>query len=164
MSRRSMHGLPGIYNATPLSLTDEDGVALATDSSGRLKLAAESASTPIYIKDASTGTDILKVNATGAAAIATSTAIAAEWKLLAVTVHFSSAPTTSQNLTMTLNAVAGAAYDTILYSVDPSLSAATDVVYIPDGEMKFFVGDELDIAFTNTDTRTYGLTIYYQLI
>lgn len=31
---RVKHGLPGIYNATPLTLTDGDGAALALDSSG----------------------------------------------------------------------------------------------------------------------------------
>jgi hypothetical protein len=41
MSRKTMHGLPGIYNATDLSLTDEDGVALATDSRGRLLQSTE---------------------------------------------------------------------------------------------------------------------------
>ena len=33
---RTKHGLQGIYNATPLTLADEEGVALAVDSRGQL--------------------------------------------------------------------------------------------------------------------------------
>jgi len=143
----------GKYQATPTTYDDNDAVPIRMDPQGA-----------IYVKDTSTGTDVAKVTATGTGAISTSTAIAAEWKLLQVIVHFSSAPTTSQNLTMTLDSVTGAAYDTVLYSVNPSLSSATDLVYTPDNYMKFYTGDELVIAFTNTDGRTFGLTIYYQLI
>jgi hypothetical protein len=143
----------GKYDATPDTYDDGDAVPLKMDAQGNL-----------YVKDATLGTDVLAVTATGAVAINTTTAIAAEWKLVQVTVHFNSAPTTSQNITMTLDNITGSAYDTVLYSVNPSLSAATDIVYIPDGEFKFRSGDELAVAFTNTDTKTYGLSIYYQLI
>lgn len=119
---------------------------------------------PVYVKETSTGTDVVVSNATGAIAINTTTAIAAEFKLLKVTCHFSAAPTTSENLIIKLDSVAGSAYDTTLYSVNPSLSSATDIVYIPDGELKFKTGDEIVVTFTNTDVGTYGLSIYYQLI
>ena len=65
---------------------------------------------------------------------------------------------------LTLDSVAGVAYDTVLFSEDPSSLASTDLVYLPDGDMKFKTGDELKVTFTNTDTKTYGLSIYYQLI
>jgi len=110
------------------------------------------------------GTDIVVLNATGATALTSTTAIVAEWKLIAVTCHFSAAPTTSENFVLKLDAQAGAAYDTTLYSINPSLSAATDLVFLPDGEIKFKTGDELVTTFTNTDARTYGLSVYYQLI
>jgi len=143
----------GKYDATPDTYDDGDAVPLKMDSQGNL-----------YVKDATLGTDVLAVTATGAAAINTTTAIAAEWKVVQVTVHFSAAPTTSENLVLTLDNTTGVAYDTILYSVNPSLSSATDVVYVPDGEMKFRSGDELKVTFTNTDARTYGLSVFYQLI
>ena len=125
---------------------------------------AVSATNPVYVKEVSAGTDIVVLNATGSAAINSTTAVAAEFKLLKVTCHFSAAPTTSENFQLKLDAVAGAAYDTVLYVLNPSLSAATDIVFLPDGEMKFKTGDELVTTFTNTDTRTYGLSVYYQLI
>src|SRR5258706_5771134 len=36
MAKMTVYGLPGVYNATPLSLNDGDGVALAVTSSGQL--------------------------------------------------------------------------------------------------------------------------------
>jgi|TARA_Y100000310_G_scaffold140352_2_gene139788 hypothetical protein len=103
-------------------------------------------------------------NATGAGAIATSTTIADNFRLVGITVNFDAAPTTSENLTVTLNANDGAAYDTVLFSIDPSATSATDIVYIPDKELIFESGDEIDVAFANTDTNTYGLRIVTQVI
>jgi len=127
-------------------------------------LPSGTSSDPVYVKDTASGTDVVVVTATGAAAINTTTTIAAEFKLLKVLCHFSSAPTTSENFVITLDSNAGAAYDTAFKSVNPSLSAGTDIVYLPEGEAKFVSGDEIKVTFTNTDTITYGLSIYYQLI
>jgi hypothetical protein len=123
-----------------------------------------SATNPLFVKEVSAGTDIVVLNATNTTAINTTTAIAAEWKLLQVVCHFSSAPVASESFILKLDSIAGAAYDTTLYSVNPSLSAATDLVYTPDSDMKFKVGDELNVTFTNTNANTYGLSIYYQLV
>jgi len=55
----------------------------------------------------------------------------------------------------------GAAYDTVLFSVDPSATSATDIVYIPDEEMLFESGDEIDVAYPNNagHAGTFGLRI-----
>lgn len=37
---RTKHGLPGIYNATPITLSDQEGAALAIDANGRLEVSA----------------------------------------------------------------------------------------------------------------------------
>ena len=109
------------------------------------------------------GSGVSVITATGSAAISfTTTAITDEFQLEKITCHFSSAPTTSQNFVVTLDSNAGAAYDTTLLSVNPSLTATTDIVYIPN--TKFVSGDKINITFTNTDTRTYGLSLYYSLI
>ena len=109
-------------------------------------------------------TSVLKTSATGGAAINTTTAVAAEFRLVSITCHFSAAPTTSESFVVKLDSSLGAAYDTTLFSTNPSLSAATDIVFIPDESLDFFLGDEIVVTFTNTDTRTYGLTIYYELV
>lgn len=41
MGKITVYGLPGVYNATPLALTDGDGVALAVDDQGRLILSSD---------------------------------------------------------------------------------------------------------------------------
>ncbi len=143
----------GKYQATPTTYTDGDAVPIKMDAQGA-----------VYVKDATLGTDVVTLTATGSAAINSTTAVAAEFKIIAVTCHFSAAPTTSENFVIKLDATAGAAYDTTLYSVNPSLSAATDIAYIPDGELKFKANDEVVVTFTNTNARTYGLSVYYQLI
>ena len=102
----------------------------------------------------------LKVeNATGAAAIAASFAAARPAQLISVTVKYSAAPTTSESLTVTKNANEGAAYDVVLLSTDPASSAATSIVYQPDQPLWLEPGDSIDVAYTNTDTRTYGVLI-----
>lgn len=103
-------------------------------------------------------------SATGSGAISTSTSIGVDALLNSVTVHFGSAPTTSEDLTVTLNALDGSAYDTVLKRVDPSVGAKTDIVFIPDGDLLLEAGDEIDVAFTNTDAVTYGIRIVTEAI
>lgn len=102
--------------------------------------------------------------ATGAAAIAKTLAPAEKFRLLRIELHLSAAPTTSENFTITLDAGDGSAYDVVLYKRDLSVGSVTDLV-IPFGEgYEFESDDELDIAYANTDTGTYGLRIVYELI
>lgn len=103
--------------------------------------------------------------ATGAVAISSSLAPGySQWKLLGVELKFSSAPTTSESFTVTKNAVDGAAYDVVLYTVDPSVGSVTSIVksFGDDDMFVFKKGDTADAAYTNTDTRTYGLTWVYK--
>ena len=103
-------------------------------------------------------------NATGTGAIATSYAPGAAFWLESVTLHLSAAPSTSEDLTITLNANDGAVYDTVLLTQDLSSPAATDVVFVPaEGRRLFESGDAIDVAWTNTDGRTFGLRIVARL-
>lgn len=102
-------------------------------------------------------------SATGTGTIALSTTMSKAFRLVSVTCHFSAAPTTSESITATLNALDGAAYDTVLLKTNPSQGALTDIVYMPDGHgLIFEAGDQIDVAFTNTDARTYGCRIVCQ--
>lgn len=107
------------------------------------------------------GASVYKVNGTGAAAIATSLTVPSggTYQLLSVTLKYNAAPTTSESLTVTLNANAGAAYDTLLYTVDPSATAMTSMLWQPDEPLYLEGGDAVDVAYTNTDTKTYGVQI-----
>jgi hypothetical protein len=104
---------------------------------------------------------VFKTNGTGAGAIATTMTVpvGATYRLVSVSLHFDIAPVTNENLTFTLNAQAGAAYDFLLYSIDPAAVAMTDLLWMPDEEIFLVGSDAVDVAYTNTDTRTYGVQI-----
>ena len=103
----------------------------------------------------------LRVSDTGSAAVSLSYTVpsGATFDLNSVTVKFSAAPTTSENLTITLDSALGAAYDVLLYSVDPSATSATSIVWQPDAPLYLAPGDVVTLAYTNTDGRTWGATI-----
>jgi len=97
---------------------------------------------------------------TGDEAIAVSYAPGKSFWLDAVTVHFSAAPTTAGDLTVTLDAGDGAAYDTVLFRVDPSVDGgATDIVFTPTVPILCVEGDAIAVAYANTDGVTYGTRI-----
>jgi hypothetical protein len=102
---------------------------------------------------------LIKSTTTGAEAIAASLAAKRVSRLISVSTKFSTAPTTSESITITLDANAGAAYDTLLYTLNPSTGATASFMWFPDQPLYLEPGDAIDIAFTNTDTRTYGVQI-----
>lgn len=102
---------------------------------------------------------LVVVSATGAAAIAATTASTKRFRLICVTCHLDAGPTTSEALTVNLDALDGSAYDTVLRSMDLSLVATTDFVFVPDGDEIYEAGDQITVAYANTDTATYGLRI-----
>ena len=81
------------------------------------------------------------------------------YQLVSVALNLSAAPTTSENLTITLDSRAGALYDTLLYSLNLSTASTTDVFWWPDQPTYLTGGDAVDVEFANTDKRTYGVTI-----
>lgn len=103
-------------------------------------------------------------NATGAGAMSATTALSADFALNAVTVHFSAAPTTSENLIIKIDALDGAGYDTTLYLTNPSVGAVTDILFQPDHPLLCENGDHIVVTFTNTDTRTYGVRIVTEAV
>jgi len=70
-----------------------------------------------------------------------------KFKLEQVIFHFSAA--VSETVTITLDAKAGANYDTVLQEV--TLISETDLVYRPQGEANFYEGDEIKIECTNAN-------------
>jgi len=100
--------------------------------------------------------------ATGATALTTALTPKTPFKLLSVLLHLSAAAT-QQNFTVTCDAGRVASvYDTLL--VSQAMSGLTDVVRTWEGGLEFKEDDEIDCAWTNTDTRTYGLTVTYQTV
>lgn len=104
-------------------------------------------------------------NATGSGAIATTTALNKKFRLSNVTVHLSAvAATPGESLVISVDANDGAEYDTILYSMDMEGNSVQDLVYTPTNDLIFEQGDEVKVAYTNTDGNTYGLRIVTEAI
>lgn len=87
----------------------------------------------------------------------------AAFKLTEIELHLSAAPTTgTQNLVITLDDGVGSAYDLVILSIDLVANAVTDLVIKPDKVCKST--DVITAAWTNTDTKTYGLKFKHQLV
>lgn len=107
---------------------------------------------------------VFRETATGAGLVSESFEVptGAVYRLLSVTLNLSAAPTTSEDLTFTQNVPGGATHDTRLYTLDVAAGATTDVLWQPDARLVFLGGDSLDIDWTNTDTRTWGLLVTWE--
>jgi len=94
-----------------------------------------------------------------AVAIAESTdAVDQAMRFDSLTLHLSAGPTTSEAFTVTLNSRNGAAWDTLLFTLDLSVAPVVDLALDEtDIDIILYRGDALDIAWTNTDLRTHGL-------
>lgn len=107
---------------------------------------------------------IYKISTTGNGSISASIAVPAgrNYSIHSVTLKLSAAPTTSEDLTVEMNASAGSSYDTLLYSVDLAAASTTDLVWPGEtnaSPVTLSGGDNLSIEYANTDARTYGLQI-----
>lgn len=63
------------------------------------------------------------------------------------------------NLTVTLDAIAGSEYDTVLLTQD--MTSITDLVWQPDVPVHLDNGDKVVIAWANASSRTYGLEVKF---
>ena len=63
------------------------------------------------------------------------------------------------DLTVTLDAAAGTAYDTVLMTQDMTL--ITDLVWQPDMPVYFDARDKLVVAWDNANLRTFGLEVKF---
>ncbi len=99
--------------------------------------------------------------ATGAAAIASTLAPGKAWQLESIRVHLSAAGGAG-SLTATLDSGAGTPYDLLILTQD--MTAVTDLIWAPERPMEFSAADELDIAWANAGTKTYGLEIVWKAI
>ena len=84
--------------------------------------------------------------------------IADDFDCKSITMLWDGAPTTSENVIVTLDSAQGAAYDTVLSSVD---MVGKTSHYIKDLG-SFFVGDKIKVAYANSNTRNFGLEIVYR--
>jgi hypothetical protein len=102
-------------------------------------------------------------SATGAAAVSLSCRAYDNATIERVTLKLSTAATTSENVVVTIDSGLGAAYDTVVLTFDPSTLGGTSFVWTPDYPLSIAADDAILITYTNTDTRTYGVTVRYSL-
>lgn len=98
--------------------------------------------------------------ATGSAAIALTVAPGVPWQLWEIRLHMD-AGGAAGNLTITMDAGAGAAYDTLIYT--KAMGGIADVVYAFNPPRTFnHASDELDIAYANGGSATYGIEVIFR--
>ncbi len=78
-------------------------------------------------------------------------------RLISVSCVFNIAPITAENFTITVDDANGNNFDVLLYTLDVSAGATTDILWQPDEELMLVPGDAIDVAYTGSDARTYGL-------
>lgn len=110
--------------------------------------------------------NVFKLNATGTAAISHYTAVPPRqhYRLVSATLNLAAAPTTSENLTITLYAAAGGIYGTLLYSLDLAAGSTTDLVWMPDEELIFEGNDSIAMEWANSDTINYGAQFTFKAV
>jgi len=116
---------------------------------------------PLRPDDAGTGR-IGRRFYTGNTALSTALSPKTPFRLLGAQLHLNAAAT-QQTFTITCDAGRVAnLYDTKLYS--KALAGVQDIVLTFGEGYDFKVEDEIDCAWTNTDTKTFGLTLTYQTV
>lgn len=138
---------------------------IITDGSGVEK---GTVTNPIYVNDTEGTSDVplfiterapTVTASTGSATIAVSYQSSTTFWFTGVTMHLDSAPTSSEDFTITLDATAGATYDTVLFRRDLSVNSDTDIFYYLENPLACASGDAIDVDYPNTDTKTYGIRI-----
>lgn len=100
--------------------------------------------------------------ATGTGAISLGAAPDAASRFVRLEVTFNVAPVTSELMTLTMKAVRGTAYNVVWFSVDPSSPAQASVVWPGGAGYDMLPGDQLSLAYNNTDGRTYTARIIWE--
>ena len=79
--------------------------------------------------------------------------------LVAVLVHFSAAPTTSEDLIVLIATENGDAFETEIYSIDPSDGSKTDIFFDLRTPLPITAKESIKVAYPNSDTNTIGITL-----
>lgn len=90
--------------------------------------------------------------------------VGSTYRVLSVSMALNVGAATSENLLIGLDAIEGANYDVIFYTLDPSTIPTLDMVWWPDGELRILGGDRLGVGWANTDGRTWGLLMTVEVV
>ncbi len=70
-------------------------------------------------------------------------------------IHWDSAPTTAENIVLTIDSARGSAYDIVVMT--QPIVPLTDFLWIPDYNLTLNIDDIIVATFANTDLRTLGV-------
>jgi len=79
------------------------------------------------------------------------------FEFLGFKVTLNAASATSENLTITIDSKVGSAFDNLIYSRD--MDTIADINNMFDVPRKCFPGDKIDVAWDNTDDRTWAIEL-----
>jgi len=80
--------------------------------------------------------------------------------LESVRLHLSAAGGAVENFTIYIDSGVAAAYDVVLSATN--MNAETDVHYLPARPIPIADNDNLEMTYTNTNGRTWGLEVVYR--
>jgi len=87
------------------------------------------------------------------------------FEFLEIEAHLSSAPTTSEDFTVTKDSNLGTNFDVNLLTKDFSAGSIVSYIWTPTSRLVYSdAKDILRISWDNTDARDYGLTLKYRKI
>lgn len=104
-----------------------------------------------------------RFRATGTGAVSVVTTEGNPFRIVSVKMTSDTAPSTSENLIVRVDADESSVYDTVLFTKDPSVEGNTNIVWIPQSEAiqpdVFLAGDHISASYTNTDGNTVAITV-----
>lgn len=102
-----------------------------------------------------------QAHATGSSAIAYEFDPGKSVQVISIKLHMSATGGAAENLTITEDSSLGSEYDVVHLS--QAMAAVADLVWRPeDGPLMLNKGSKLNIAYANSNGRTYGLEIEYR--
>ncbi len=81
-------------------------------------------------------------------------------EIVSVKLHLTETGGTAESFTVTINSATDPAYDTIIFSQD--MNTVKDLMWVPDQPIPVVEKDAIDFAYTNTNSRTYGLEVIWR--
>ena len=109
------------------------------------------------------GTTIIDVvEATGSGAMSVEVTHDHAWRLHGFDMHINTAPTTAEDMTITKDADKGAAYDTVIDTI--AMAGKTDIAQQATRPLAMKADDKLIFEWTNTDARTWAITVNIEKI
>lgn len=101
----------------------------------------------------------------GSGALSLTTAVSTRFRFIEATIAFDAIPTTDEDATLTVDSAQGPAYDMVIRRITPADGEDKGaVVFYGVGDEEHEKGDQLTLAFSNTDGRSWGARIVLELL